>query len=127
MNSTTHSELTLTFTSLDLLPCQFSSSPLPPRALLYFPSPPSHYSPTDPCLSSQVAILSLLCLYSCHSPSTHVSFLSYSLPTQILSPHKLLVSSYLQCCDKTKNGTGSRKGPLILAPGQPLRAILSPG
>lgn len=55
------------------------------------------------------------------------SYLSSSLPSQILSPLKLPIKSYLQYCDKSRNGTSSGKGPLIPAPGQSLRAIPSPG
>lgn len=55
-------------------------------------------------------------------PSTHVSCLSSSLPTQILSLLKLLVSSYLQYCDKLrmeKRASHSSSRPALESYSQP--------
>lgn len=103
-------------------------------------SPPSYHSPmlptsTTPLFSYRSLFLQAGNSYIHFYVSVHVipppfmlpSYLSSSLSNQILPPIKLPpISSYLQCCDKTKNGTGSRKGLLFPAPGQPLRAIPSP-
>lgn len=118
----------LTFTSSDILPFHFSLSPLPPSHCLppltegilsttTIPLLPYTSLPLQPGRYT----LTIRSGFIASPTSTHASYLSSSLPSQILSL-KLLINSYLQCCDKTKNATGSKKETLIPAPGQPLRA-----